>query len=195
MTIEPAQINTRQRILDEAQAIISRRGYTAVGISEFLKQAQVPKGSFYHWFSSKDAFGVAVIENYFTGYLRDVDEVVAQPASGADRLFNYWQLFYEMQSFENCLGKCLVVKLGAEVADLSESMRLALIEGTNNVVDRIERMIRDGIDDGSLTAIDEPRDTARTLYDSWIGASVLAKIARDPRPLDLAMQMTRERLR
>ncbi|MGW6361304.1 TetR/AcrR family transcriptional regulator [Streptomyces sp. NPDC055092] len=195
MKIKPVQINTRQRILDEAQTIISRRGYTAVGISEFLKQVQVPKGSFYHWFDSKDSFGVAIIENYFTGYLQTIDQVIAQPTSGADRLFEYWQIFYEMQSFENCLGKCLVVKLGAEVADLSEAMRLALIDGTSNVVDRIARMIQDGIDDGSIPPVDDPHGTARTLYDSWIGASVMAKIARDPRPLDLAMRMTRDQLR
>ncbi|MFH8468144.1 TetR/AcrR family transcriptional regulator [Streptomyces sp. NPDC017991] len=166
-----------------------------MGISGLLKLAQVPRGSFYHWFASKDALGVAVIENCFTCYLRDIDEVVAQQTSGADRLFKYWQLFYEMQSYENCLGKCLVVKLGAEVADLSEPMRLTLLDGTDSVLDRVECMIRDGIDDGSLTAVGEPRDTARTLYESWVGASVLAKIARAPRPLDLAMQMTRERLR
>ncbi|MET7544010.1 TetR/AcrR family transcriptional regulator [Streptomyces sp. NPDC005507] len=195
MTIEPGQINTRQRILDEAQKIISRRGYTAVGISEFLKQAQVPKGSFYHWFDSKDSFGVAVIENYFTGYLETIDQVIARPASGADRMFEYWQIFHAMQSFENCLGKCLVVKLGAEVSDLSEAMRLALIEGTNHVIDRIALMIRAGIDDGTLVPVDEPNDTARTLYDSWIGASVMAKIARDPKPLNLAMKITHDQLR
>ncbi|MDX3764067.1 TetR/AcrR family transcriptional regulator [Streptomyces sp. AK02-04a] len=195
MTIQPGQINTRQRILDEAQKIITRRGYTAVGISEFLKQVQVPKGSFYHWFDSKDSFGVAVIDNYFIGYLQTIDQVIDQPTSGADRLFEYWQIFYEMQSFENCLGKCLVVKLGAEVADLSEAMRLALIDGTNNVIERIARMIQSGTDDGSIVPVDEPHDTARLLYDSWIGASVMAKIARDTRPLDLAMKMTRDQLR
>lgn len=188
------EIDTRQRILDTAEQIMSHKGYAAVGLNEVLSEAGVPKGSFYHWFGSKDAFGEALIENYFGHYLAGMDDIVARPDSGADRLSAYWQDFYDMQAFNECQGKCLVVKLGAEVADLSETMRQALIVGTSGIATRIERMIQDGVTDGSVTIDVAPSELARDLYTGWIGASVLAKINRAPESLDRVFAMTRHRL-
>ncbi|CDR01616.1 TetR family transcriptional regulator C-terminal domain-containing protein [Streptomyces iranensis] len=94
----------------------------------------------------------------------------------------YWQQWRETQSFDHCQGKCLAVKLSAEVADLSEPMRLSLKEGTDAVVDRIARAINDGLKDGSLSVGSAPHDVARLLYDLWLGASVMAKIHRSLAP-------------
>ena len=59
--------NTRQKILDAAQPIMASRGFSAVGINEVLSAASVPKGSFYHYFRSKDAFGQALLEAFACG--------------------------------------------------------------------------------------------------------------------------------
>ncbi len=186
--------DTRDVILDQAQQIVVRKGYAAVGISEVLSAAGVPKGSFYHWFASKDAFGEALVEHYFEGYLAEIDGIAARPVPAAERLVQYWQSFYDMQSADGCRGRCLVVKLGAEVSDLSEPMRRALVEGVDAVVARIGRMIVDGVVDGSVVVDSDPDDLARSCYGEWIGASVLSKITRRPESLDSAFAMTRRRL-
>ncbi|MEU8577107.1 TetR/AcrR family transcriptional regulator [Streptomyces asoensis] len=192
MPVATRTTDTRRVILDTAQRIMARKGYSAVGINEVLAEAGVPKGSFYHYFSSKDAFGEAMLKSYFADYLTDMDAVLAPSgASSAERLMAYWQQWRETQSVEDCQGKCLAVKLGAEVADLSESMRLALKDGTSAIVDRIERMIAGGLEDGSLSVDGEPRDVAHALYDMWLGASVMAKIHRSPAPLDTVAAATR----
>jgi TetR/AcrR family transcriptional repressor of nem operon len=189
------QGDTRRSILDTAQRIMSRKGFAAVGINEVLSAAGVPKGSFYHYFGSKDAFGEAMMQSYFTDYLADMDRILAEPgATSAQRLLNYWQSWRDTQSVDECQGKCLAVKLGAEVADLSESMRLALKDGTTAIVDRLERTIAAGVEDGSLSVDDGARATAQVLYDMWLGASVMAKIHRDISALDTAMTATRRLL-
>ena len=68
--------DVRQEILDTAQIIISGKGYAAVGLNEILAAAGVPKGSFYHYFESKDAFGEALLESYFETYLEDLDAML-----------------------------------------------------------------------------------------------------------------------
>ncbi|WP_020498804.1 TetR/AcrR family transcriptional regulator [Sciscionella marina] len=187
--------DTRRSILDAAQRIMSRKGFSAVGISEVLAAAGVPKGSFYHFFGSKDAFGEAMMRAYFTDYLADMDRVLAESdLTSAERLMNYWRNWHETQSVDECQGKCLAVKLGAEVADLSETMRLALKEGTTAIIDRLERTITAGLKDGSITVDGTPRDTAQVLYDMWLGASVMAKIHRDIAPLDTTTTVTRQLL-
>lgn len=189
------QGDTRRSILDAAQRIMSRKGFAAVGINEVLSQAGVPKGSFYHYFGSKDAFGEAMMRAYFTDYLADMDRILAEPGmTSAQRLLNYWQSWRETQSVDDCQGKCLAVKLGAEVSDLSESMRFALKEGTTAIVDRLERAITAGLQDGSLSVDDDARTTAQVLYDLWLGASVMAKIHRDIGALDTATTATRRLL-
>ncbi|MCW8102577.1 TetR/AcrR family transcriptional regulator [Streptomyces tauricus] len=187
--------DTRRNILDAAQRIMAHKGYSAVGLNEVLAAAAVPKGSFYHYFSSKDAFGEALLKSYFDDYLADMDQVLAQPGrSAAERLMSYWQMWRETQSFDECQGKCLAVKLGAEVSDLSEPMRLALKEGTGAIVDRLERAITSGLTDGSVVIDGAPRETAQILYDMWLGASVMAKIHRSLEPLDATTAMTRRLL-
>ncbi|MDQ1036855.1 TetR/AcrR family transcriptional repressor of nem operon [Streptomyces sp. V3I8] len=187
--------DTRRSILDVAQRTMAHKGYSAVGINEVLAEAGVPKGSFYHYFASKDAFGEALLKSYFDEYLSDMDRLLAQPdTSAAERLMAYWRQWQETQSVDECQGKCLAVKLGAEVADLSESMRLALKDGTGGIVDRIERMIVSGLADGSIAVDGDPRETAQALYDMWLGGSIMAKIHRSIAPMDTVMTVTRQLL-
>lgn len=188
-------VDTRQHILDTAQEIMARKGYAAVGLTEVLTEAAVPKGSFYYYFPSKDAFGEALLKSYFDDYLASMDRIIAdRTKDGAGRVMEYWQRFYDLQSFDRCQGKCLVVKLAAEVSDLSEAMRAQLDEGTSGLVDRIERLIAGGINDGSLEKSIDARSTAENVYDSWIGASIMAKIQRRPEALDRVMAHTRKLL-
>ncbi|WP_326835334.1 TetR/AcrR family transcriptional regulator [Amycolatopsis rhabdoformis] len=188
-----AKAETRKTLLDAARRIVLAKGYAAVGINEVLADAGVPKGSFYHWFSSKDAFGEAMMKSYFDDYFATMDRIVAQrEKSSAEHLMQYWQYFYDTQAADDCQGGCLVVKLGAEIADLSEAMRVTTKSGTAEIVDRIERMITDGITDGSVSVVDTPRATAESLYDLWLGASMIAKIHGSAGQLDRAMAVTRQ---
>ncbi|MFB9505419.1 TetR/AcrR family transcriptional regulator [Streptomyces aurantiacus] len=185
--------DTRRSILDTAQRIIAHKGYSAVGINEVLAEAGVPKGSFYHYFPSKDAFGEALLRSYFEEYVADMDRILARSGqSAAEQLTTYWQQWRETQSVDDCQGKCLAVKLGAEVSDLSEPMRLVLKEGTDAIVDRLERMITGGLQDGSVAIDGDPRGTAQVLYQMWLGASIMAKIHRSLAPLDSTTTMTRQ---
>ena len=71
---KPAQ-ETRQHILDVAKALMTQKGYTAVGLAEVVAAAGVPKGSFYYYFKSKEEFGQALLQEYFDEYLAKIDAV------------------------------------------------------------------------------------------------------------------------
>jgi TetR/AcrR family transcriptional repressor of nem operon len=164
-----------------------------VGLNEILTSAGVPKGSFYHYFSSKDAFGEAMLETYFEDYLAELDRTLQQPGlTMAQRLMNYWQSWQDSQSFDNCQGKCLAVKLGAEVADLSEAMRHALRRGTEAIIDRLAQAIAAGVGEASLVIDGDAASVARSLYQLWLGASIMVKIERTPQPFETAMASTRQ---
>ena len=195
MSLATQEHGARTTILGTGQKLMGRKGFSAVGLTEILKDAGVPKGSFYHYFASKDAFGEAMLVAYFEAYHAEMDEVLSRPGlTVAERLMTYWANWRENQGADDCQGRCLAVKLGAEVADLSEPMRLALKAGTDGIIARLTRAIGAGVEEGSLAVRKPAADIAASLYSLWLGASVMAKISRVPTPFDTALRTTRRML-
>jgi TetR/AcrR family transcriptional repressor of nem operon len=190
-TTEPSEV--REHIVAVGQRIMSGKGFSAVGLNEVLTTAGVPKGSFYYYFASKDAFGVALLEKYFEDYLAELDATLQRAdVTMAEGLVGYFDRWRSNQLQSDCHGKCLVVKLGAEVADLSEPMRLTLRQGTAGIVARLASAIERGQAERSLAVDDQPGSVAESLYQLWLGASVMAKITRDALPFDAAMRTTKD---
>jgi TetR/AcrR family transcriptional repressor of nem operon len=182
--------DVRQGIIDAAMPLFMHKGFNGVGLTELLGAARVPKGSFYHYFGSKEVFGAAVIDSYFERTLARIDDLLAQGATGREGLLNYFEDWRECQLGES--SQCLAVKLGAEVSDLSEALRAALHRGVSGITSRLAQCIERGMADGSLSAGLDAKVLAVALYQSWVGASLLAKINHDRAPLDTAMAGTQQ---
>lgn len=192
-SIPSERSDVRETILATGQQLMAGKGFSAVGLNEILAAARVPKGSFYHYFGSKDAFGEAMLDRYFEDYLFDLDTTLAAPGlTMAARLANYWHHWQDNQSFLDCQGKCLAVKLAAEVADLSEAMRLSLERGTSAIVGRLARAIEAGVAEGTMTIDGDPREVAASLYQLWLGASIMVKILRHRQPFASALTTTHQ---
>lgn len=187
--------DVRDTILATGQRLMAGKGYSAVGLTEILAQAGVPKGSFYHYFGSKDAFGEAVLDNYFVDYLAGIDVALRQPGiTMAERVISFFQDWQQNQASFDCQGKCLAVKMAAEVADMSEPMRLAIQRGNAGIVSRLASALEHGAAEGSLHCEGDADTTAHSLYQLWLGASVMVKIERNTKPFDIAMATTHQLL-
>ena len=184
--------DVRQHILDQGKAIITRKGFAGVGLNEILSAAAVPKGSFYHYFKSKELFGEAMLADYVQGYLAEMDVVLGQSGQSAARsLMDYWASWTsESLDGSGCDCRCLVVKLSSEVADMSEPMRMTLLDGTNRIIARLALAIGQGRVDDSLPSVTDPAHMATTLYQLWLGAAMLTKLRRDDSALTTAWQST-----
>lgn len=182
--------DTKTHILAVGHQLIAKKGFTALGLAELLKTAGVPKGSFYHYFASKEQFGQALIEYYFEHYFITLDRLFNSDKPAKVRLldyFNYW-----LNEDTDCQGDncCLVVKLSAEVADLSDAMRLALHQGCSQVIERLAQQLQAGYQDGSIQTQADAMQQAQCLYYLWLGADLTHKLAKDKQHLHTAMQQT-----
>jgi len=184
--------DTKNHLLDIGYQLIAKKGFTAVGIKQILDTAGIPKGSFYHYFASKETFGEAIISNYFVHYKERLDTIADQDVSAQQKLYNYFQNWYDTQQNGCDHGKCLVVKLSAEVADMSESMRLALNAGYQQIINWLAEQIKAGWADNSVPRFDNvaAESMAKRWYFAWLGASLIAKTSQTNTPLAEVWQMT-----
>lgn len=188
--------NTKIHLLETGYQLLAYKGFSAVGIKQILDTAGVPKGSFYHYFASKEAFGEAIITHYFTRYKRRLDLIAEEDGSAQQKLYDYFQNWYDTQQHGCDHEKCLVVKLSAEVADISEPMREALHQGYQQTIDWLTAQVKAGWADGSIVKMDNisAESVAKRWYFAWLGASLIAKISQTTTPLSEVWQMTTTQL-
>jgi len=180
--------DTRLHLLETGTRLILGKGFSAVGLAEILSTAGVPKGSFYHYFRSKEQFGIELVQHYFSLYLSRL-EALFQDASltPGQRIMAYWTRWHQLYRDGSCEEQCLVVKLSAEVADLSEPMRQELLAGTQQIVTHLARILEQAQAEHEVILPTPPRAMAEELYQLWLGASLLTKLRRDDSALSAAL--------
>ena len=183
--------DTRGHILTIGRRLTARQGYSGVGLSELLKTAGVPKGSFYHYFPSKEAYGCALLEDFVEEYKDRLGTSLDSPTMDARaRFLAYFEDWGQKQVSPNPEDRCLVVKLSAEVADLSADMSNILQQGVDAIVARLAQTLEEGIAEGSIGRIGEPDVMAEAIYHQWLGASLVASLSHSDAPLISAMRAT-----
>lgn len=190
--LQPSPNNTKSHLLAIGYQLIANKGFTAVGIKQILDTAGVPKGSFYHYFDSKEAFGEAVINGYFKHYKNRLDLISTQDISAQQKLYTYFEFWYNTQQNQCDHEKCLVVKLSGEVADISDPMRDALAGGCKQTVDWISSQIEAAWAENSIpkTSGLSADSLAKRWYYAWLGASLIAKTSQSNYPLEEVWEMT-----
>lgn len=185
MSVEEKHNAARKRIVEAARSIVGERGFNAVGISQILDVANIPKGSFYHYFDSKEAFGEELLRIYMADYLQKMDTLLSpQVGNAADQLFAYFRFWQETHVDGKTGDKCLIVKLAAEVSDLSERMRRILDSGTAQAIERIASTIAKGQQEGTVRRGLEAQSLAGALYQLWLGATLMVKITHRSQPFE-----------
>ena len=189
---------TRQHILNTSYKLVLHKGFVGVGLQEILKTCDVPKGSFYHYFASKEAFGCELLQHYLADYKVKIDELMqVEQGSAYARLVALWQAWIDDPSHHDggWAENCLIVKLAAEVSDLSEDMRQILNFGVTKLTARISSLLSEGQQDGSIPSHIEPEKMAQTMYQLWLGAALLARLAQNKQSLYLALETTQQLLK
>jgi TetR/AcrR family transcriptional repressor of nem operon len=115
-----ASRSTRDRLIDVGLEQMRKHGYGATGLQELLRAADVPKGSFYHHFGSKEEFTAAVIERYYTLALAHCQQVFGNVRQAPlKRLRRYFEELIQFAGQAAPIPGCLLGSLSLEVARVS----------------------------------------------------------------------------
>ena len=183
---------TKERILSGAEEIILSKSFHSVGLNEILAEVKVPKGSFYHYFPSKEQFGVELIAHYVaehTAYLQTVFGPAQRNA--LEKFVVHWRSLIGRMDKGKCQECCLVVKLGLEVSNFSEPMRAALAKGMQSWRKIFEQAVREGQADQSIRKQIKASEAATLIQDTWQGAMQRMLVERSVAPLRAAAKFLR----
>lgn len=177
--------DTRTHIIHTGADLIGHKGFGATGINAVLTAAGVPKGSFYHYFSSKHDFGLTVIDTFAEEYDARLDRILNDTSrSCVDRLRAYFDTGFEtMTSCEYTRG-CLIGNLGQELAGQNEAFRQRLDTVFASWEKRFEQCFRDAQQAGDISAGIDPADAASFLLSGWEGAILRSKVLKSTEPME-----------
>jgi TetR/AcrR family transcriptional regulator, transcriptional repressor for nem operon len=175
---------TRLRILDQGVSLLKERGYHGTGVQEILAAVGVPKGSFYHYFGSKEAFGAEVIRHYIEPFIERLEHFLNRgDLSGEGALNAYFaEMIEELQRTE-FKGGCLLGNLIGEIADTSEVCRSALASALHRYRDKLREGITRAQAENAFRRDKSALEMADLLADSWQGALLRMKVEQSTGPL------------
>ncbi len=176
--------DTRAEIISIGMGLISLHGYNATGIDMILKQAGVPKGSFYYYFGSKEEFGLAVIDHFAERYDQKLDTFLNdEEVTPRNRIRNYLEHGLASLTQNQCSKGCLIGNLGQELADQNERFRTRLDEIFRSWKERFAACLREAQRAGELAPDADPAVIAGFILSGWEGAILRAKVMKSPQPL------------
>lgn len=192
----PAQdTSTRERLLEIGAQAIAEKSFNACGLAEILERAGVPKGSFYHYFKSKEDFGVALIEHEVLLALEDLRAIIGDRRKPAlARLRAIFETAREECVAHGAARRCLIPKLALETAQLSLPVQAAIKAAYDQWRAVMAQVIREAQAAGELDTARDPERLANLLVMLWEGATIRMQIDRSVQPLDDCLEFVFESL-
>ncbi|MCL7940824.1 TetR/AcrR family transcriptional regulator [Halomonas sp. ATCH28] len=176
--------DTRAALIRSGLEVLTEQGFSASGIDGILRRVGVPKGSFYYYFDSKEAFGRAVMAHYGAYFANKLDrhllDASRQPLERLAAFVTDARAGMERHHFRR---GCLVGNLGQEAGRLPEGYREWLRATLGDWQQRVARCLREAQAAGELSAQADCDRLAEAFWIGWEGAVMRARLEESAQPL------------
>lgn len=181
--------DTRAALIRSGTELLTEQGFMASGIDGILKRVGVPKGSFYYYFDSKEAFGQAVMAHYGAYFAHKLDRhllnVELAPLARIEAFVDDAKRGMARHDFQR---GCLVGNLGQEVGSLPEAYRQWLRETLEAWRQRLARCLQEAQERGELARSADVDRLADAFWIGWEGAVMRARLERSVRPMEVFLE-------
>ncbi|WP_458526124.1 TetR family transcriptional regulator C-terminal domain-containing protein [Onishia taeanensis] len=176
--------STRDILIQTGAELIAEQGYHATGINAVLKASAVPKGSFYHYFASKEDFGLAVIEAFAETHDARLAALLDDDGrSPLDRLRRFFAAGRDdMTDCDHSRG-CLIGSLGQELSARNAVFRERLDAVLRRWEQRLARCLEEARALGELPSDTDSEALASVVLSGWQGAMLRAKTRKSASPM------------
>ncbi len=187
--------DTYQRIIESAQALIHASSYSDVGVAAICEKAKVQKGSFYHFFSSKQDLTLAVIDKTNADMKEKIiDQAFSSALPPLERLQCFFDLTVELQTnIHKETGHvygCPFGNLATEMSTQDENIRVKLDKSFSSLLELIGQTLQEAVDNNDLDGVNNVELTAQAMLAYFEGTILLAKTHNDPNILKQLLPAT-----
>ncbi len=169
--------DTRASLLSEAEILVRGRGYSGFSYADLAEAVGIRKASIHHHFRTKEDLAGALIAAYAARYDAALADILAQTPDGVARIEAYGKLY--LGGVEQGLG-CLCAALAVELETLPEGLRRQLSSFFEGHIAWLERVLAEGVANGSIRPGIDPPSHARMVVATLEGALLLERFLAGP---------------
>ncbi len=187
---QSTHMSHREKLLNAGEHAFRETSFSESGINEILASSGVPKGSFYHHFPSKEAFGIAVADRYNEGQIAAAKACLDDPSlPPIDRLRAFFEGARKEMGNRKFKQGCLMCNLSTELADERPAFQAVLDRHWQDMTAVVaECLVQADLSDLGLDHLTSAQ-AADWLMNAWSGALTRMKVRGNDEPLALFMQV------
>ena len=160
-TASSSQVDTRERILEAAEAVFADNGYHDAIVDEIGRRTSLSKGGLYFHFPSKEGLFFAVMDRLASRLVAKAEKAGSDGEPALDRANEALRAVLTSLSRNRRLARLLVLQ-GYSMGNQFEQKRAEIFDRFANV---IEQRLKEAVENGETAGID-PAMTSRI----WLGA-------------------------
>ena len=180
----------KEHILRAGLELMKIYGYNGTGVKDIVDAAGVPKGSFYNYFESKEAFAINALEAVADDNYRIGRELLS---AGGTSPLGQLQYFFKQNALRLSADEfkvgCFFGNLGQEMSDSNEVIR----EKVKRILKINTQLIQEVLDEAKKAGEIEPAAQTNTMaefiFNAWEGTLLRMKASKSQESLDTFLEM------
>jgi len=168
----------KQKLLETGMRLLIDNGYHGTGIKQILDAVNVPKGSFYNFFTSKEQF-VSEIITYYSTVISDEFSSFLKTFKNESAIITFWLCFQEKVNTSES-GACLIGAMASEIAQSSELCRRTLINVEAAWISTLALLLKCSQQQGDVRNDLKAEDLASSFYNHWQGSLLEFQVSNNP---------------
>jgi len=197
-TMRQAQVDspTREKLLDAAQELMLTKGFSATSVDEVCETAGLTKGSFFHYFQSKEHLGRCVAERFSTVAQQRFDSApFRQLKDPVDRVLGFVDYLLERIRSSLEFRGCLLGTFVQELSQTHPGIRDVCAAGFERMAEFLKQDLEKAKRNAALRARCDPLGLAEHMIAVIQGAIILAKAKQDRKVVEESLGHLKEYLR
>ncbi|MBI3543265.1 MAG: TetR/AcrR family transcriptional regulator [Deltaproteobacteria bacterium] len=177
----------REKLIHTAARLVHQQGWTITGINQILNEAGIPKGSFYYYFRSKEALGVAVLQLHQANLKKVLESTLLNPALAPDEaLASFLQAVHEGPMADVFRYGCPAGNFASEIATQCPALLAEATRALELYREALRKLIERARADGASAGDADPDALSSIALMVLQGALLSYKCVGTVEPLELA---------
>ena len=172
---------TKDRLLDAAERLMLAKGFTATTVEEVCNAAKVTKGSFFHYFESKERLGKELLERFCASGAERHRQLFGKERNPRKRLNAYIEGMIRMVQDPAMSRGCLLGTFAQELCDTHPKIRAACEKGFDGWTERLRDELASAKAQCAPRASFDPQELAEHIVAVLEGGLILGKARGDMR--------------